>query len=136
MGKLCSENVNSDKNKSCSFAVKSLQLSLVYVKKVILTSSNLGSLRRKVFYLDFFSNWDKDDWVAWYLQSQEARITNSQPVISTCSEHRRTQAFYQTGDAQQLCRAETMLAFLAADIAAFKKAQQPARHAIWSHRRA
>lgn len=31
-GKLGFKNVNSDKNKSCSFAVKSLQLSLVYVK--------------------------------------------------------------------------------------------------------
>lgn len=40
------------------------------------------------------------------------------------------QAFYQTGDAQQLCGAEKMIAFLAADIAAFKKAQQPTWHAI------
>lgn len=42
----------------------------------------------------------------------------------------RMQAFYQTGDAQQLCGAEKMIAFLAADIAAFKKAQQPTWHAI------
>lgn len=32
MGKLTFENINSDKNKSCSFAVKSPQLSLVSVK--------------------------------------------------------------------------------------------------------
>lgn len=52
-GKLSFENVNSDKNKSCSFALKTLQLSLVYVKEVILTCSNLDS-----FWQGFFLIWN------------------------------------------------------------------------------
>lgn len=54
MGKLSFEHINSDKNKSCSFAVKSLQLSLVSVKKVILTCSNLDGLWRKGFLFGIF----------------------------------------------------------------------------------
>lgn len=59
-------------------------------------------------------------------------------TASLCYQHtlssRRTQAFYQTGDAWQLCGAEKMIAFLAADTAAFKKAQQPIRHVIQGHK--
>lgn len=58
----------------------------MYVKEAILTCSNLDSFWQQVFYLESVSNWDKDDWVACYLQSQEARITNSQAVPSTHSE--------------------------------------------------
>lgn len=60
-------------------------------------------------------------------------------TASLCYQHplssRRTQAFYQTGDAWQLCGAEK-IAFLAADTAAFSKAQQPIRHVIQGHKRA
>lgn len=51
MGKLSFENVNSGKNKSRSFTVKTRQLSLVYIKEGILTCSNLDSFWQRVFFI-------------------------------------------------------------------------------------
>lgn len=86
MGELGFENVNFDKSKAAPL-LWSLYSRLWYMSSKWFWCVQTWTACGDGFFIwNFFSSRDKDDWVAWSLQSQEARITASQPGTATYSE--------------------------------------------------